>query len=59
MVLNVHITPDRVIGQRSPMLYGGFLARGGPLATSAWMSCETLLEDGASLTSASALAQVY
>ena len=25
MSLNVHITPDRVIGQRSPMLYGHFI----------------------------------
>ena len=25
MPLNVHITPDRVVGQRSPMLYGHFI----------------------------------
>ena len=25
MSLNVHINPDRVIGQRSPMLYGHFI----------------------------------
>ncbi len=31
MVLNVHITPDRVIGQRSPMLYGGVWRVEAPL----------------------------
>lgn len=25
MSLNIHINPDRVIGQRSPMLYGHFI----------------------------------